>query len=205
MLFKGVLYTFIVCLVIILHHNIDSTVSDSMVMHVMLFESVSLAVVIVSSLVLVKLQVCHILHTHAERVEIQEFSLFTHTLSSQSERRRETGGNEERTAESSTSCQTACLLAINRHIQACCWVWVNMSTPKAFPSQKHSWWALRGITHWRDERSNAIHLINNNWETQSNKTIDRQCWADYLQTVRCYWLHDEHCSRYVIRKNHFRW
>lgn len=106
-----------------LYHNIDSTVSDSMLMHVMLFESVSLAVVIeFSSLVLVKLQVCHILHTHAERVEIQEFSLFTHTSSSQSERRRETGGNEERTAESSTSCQTACLLAINRHIQVCCWV-----------------------------------------------------------------------------------
>jgi len=104
-------------------HNINSTVSDSMLMHVMLFESVSLAVVIeFSSLVLVKLQVSHILHTHAERVERQEFSLFTHTSSSQSERRRETGGNEERTAESSTSCQAACLLAINRHIQACCWV-----------------------------------------------------------------------------------
>ncbi len=163
-------------------HNINSTVSDSMLMHVMLFESVSLAVVIeFSSLVLVKLQVSHILHTHAERVERQEFSLFTHTSSSQSERRRETGGNEERTAESSTSCQAACLLAINRHIQACCWVWVNMSAPKAFPSQntRDERWEE---SHTEEMRGQTLFI----WLTTTEKLNQIKAQTDsagyYLQT-----------------------
>lgn len=143
-----------------------------MLMHLMLFDSVSLtAVIAFSSLVLVKLQVCHIFHSHAECVEIQkELSLFTRTSSFQSERQRNRRkwGEENRKQLKLPNGLFACykqthsgvLLGLSKHEHA-----------KAFSITKNtSDEPERNHIQWRDERSNTVHLINNNWESQSNKT-----------------------------------
>lgn len=172
-----------------------------MLLYVILFQSVSLAVVIeFSSLVLVKLKVCQFLHTQAERV----FTLHSHLEFSSRTRARDREEPEEMRREWQKAAQAA-----KRHV--CCYKPTHSDVLLGLSKHAHT----KGFSitktlvmsdernhthmHWRDERSNTIHLINNNWETQSNKTTDSQIWGDYWLQITWWTLVSN-----VIRMNHFR-